>query len=102
MKWIYHGSVLGALIRVLYYATERHKKPVSDNPTTAYRKLRTGPWLAAAVVALGSWHSWRLDLTEPRGLTDTTSDSRPNSPTAGAIGSFLSLESHNANSGRRR
>jgi hypothetical protein len=49
----------------------------------------TGPWLAAAVVALGSWHSWRLDLTEPRGLTDTTtSNSRPNSPTIGAIGSF--------------
>jgi hypothetical protein len=40
-----------------------------------------------AVVALGSWHNWRLDLTGPRGLTDTIRNSRPNSPTRGAIGS---------------
>jgi hypothetical protein len=55
---------------------------------------------AAGVVALDWWHSWRLDLTGPRRLTDTTSNSRPNSPSGDL--ELLSLESHNANSRRRR
>ena len=31
----------------------------------------------AGVGARASWHSWRLDLTGPHGLTDTTGNSRP-------------------------